>query len=390
MWWLAFIGVAAADPALSITGDCPGRLTIDITEATPRGTFAVLAGLGFEDDTLGIGPCAGTRTDLSGIRMLTLHSTSDGRASFRPVITGAACATPIQVLDVETCTLSEALILGGGGAPGAPRTFTTCGNSGPDGPDDGQCSDAYASTTLEGEVTVIGGIQEWTVPATGVYRIAASGAQGGTSDSNPGGQGAHVEGDFFLTRGDELRILVGQMGKSGGTYDYGGGGGSFVAMADDTPLIVAGGGAVAGNCGDKVVGDTEAGTSATGDGNGGSGGNDGGWCGCGGDGSPGGGFFTSGIGDGAGESFLSGGRGGSTTRPGQCIDPGWGGFGGGGNSGNGGGGGGGYQGGFGGGSGSPEADEHRGQGGFSYNAGTSPTGVDGAHEGDGTVVITPL
>jgi hypothetical protein len=147
---------------------------------------------------------------------------------------------------------------------------------------------------------------------------------------------------------------------------------------------------VAGNCGDKVVGDLEAGTSATGDGNGGNGGNDGDWCGCGGDGSPGGGFFTSGIGDGAGESFLSGGRGGNTTRPGQCIDPGWGGFGGGGNSGNGGGGGGGYQGGFGGGSASPEADEHRGQGGFSYNAGTSPAGVDGAHEGDGEVVITPL
>ena len=56
-----------------------------------------------------------------------------------------------------------------------------------------------------------------------------------------GGKGARMRGDFDLTEGEKLKILVGQMGK-GGYAASGGGGGTFVAKSDNTALIVAGGG----------------------------------------------------------------------------------------------------------------------------------------------------
>jgi hypothetical protein len=87
-----------------------------------------------------------------------------------------------------------------------------------------------------------GTIQSWTVPYTGVYRIESWGARGG--DQSPGevsafhcgnpscGFGRKVRGDFQLTAGTVLKILVGQMGENthctDTDYDGRGGGGSFV------------------------------------------------------------------------------------------------------------------------------------------------------------------
>ena len=51
------------------------------------------------------------------------------------------------------------------------RTFTNCGKTGRNGPSQSDCNTAYASTDLNGEVTLSGGIQSWTVPYTGTYTI---------------------------------------------------------------------------------------------------------------------------------------------------------------------------------------------------------------------------
>ena len=93
------------------------------------------------------------------------------------------------------------------------------------------------------------GIQRFTVPKDGTYRITANGALGGTGAYGvPGGPGAFMRGDFTLLQGEKLWICVGQIG---GTYvnPYnagGGGGGSFVSkgtsLSTSTALIVAGGG----------------------------------------------------------------------------------------------------------------------------------------------------
>lgn len=131
-----------------------------------------------------------------------------------------------------------------------PRNFTTCGKSGYTGPSSSQCSSAYASSPiLDDGLAVSGGIQTWTVPQDGTYRIEVWGANGGVGSyaSGAGHKGARMRGDFDLTAGDELQILVGQ---SGSPYSYGygagGGGGSFVVDEDGTPLIVAAGGGANG------------------------------------------------------------------------------------------------------------------------------------------------
>src|SRR5688572_15323246 len=80
-------------------------------------------------------------------------------------------------------------------------TFTNCGATGKFGPTQGQVNAAYAATNLNGTVVVTGnGIQTWTVPTTGLYRIETYGAQGGTESVNKyGGRGAIMRGDFNLT-----------------------------------------------------------------------------------------------------------------------------------------------------------------------------------------------
>ncbi|MBT3937050.1 MAG: hypothetical protein HOK52_01120, partial [Candidatus Marinimicrobia bacterium] len=92
------------------------------------------------------------------------------------------------------------------------------------------------------------GIQEWTVPVTGIYRIEASGAQGGSGCGISSGLGAKISGDFGLRKGSILLIGIGQTGSNGddGTQSPGGGGGSFIAQGENNataiPLIIAGGG----------------------------------------------------------------------------------------------------------------------------------------------------
>ena len=124
---------------------------------------------------------------------------------------------------------------------GTTYSFTNASVTGRTGPTQAQVNSAYTGTTLAGLVTInTQGIQEWTVPSTGKYSISLAGAKGG---GNNGGKGVLIYGEFDLTQGQNLKILVGQMGGAVG-YSGGGGGGSFVWLASNTsePLIAAGGG----------------------------------------------------------------------------------------------------------------------------------------------------
>lgn len=123
----------------------------------------------------------------------------------------------------------------------ATYSFSNCGATGAAGPTQAQCDTAYGGTIT---VTVTGGIQSWTVPATGTYHLVATGAQGASGDSGfVGGHGAQVAGDFALTAGQVLKIVVGQQGVGQGSGENGGGGGgSFVVTSSNTPLLIAGGG----------------------------------------------------------------------------------------------------------------------------------------------------
>ncbi len=284
----------------------------------------------------------------------------------------------------------------------------TCGNGAIEGPEicdvtgpnlGGQsCTTRPAiSTTVTFNYT--GSIVTWTAPATTTYRIEAYGAQGGSGYAGAGGLGARMRGDFSLTAGTVLKILVGQQGGAG-SYVGGGGGGSFVTNSSNSPYIIAGGGGGMGYYNSCGLGGRLAGTTSTtgqsgydeyncnDGGAGGAGPNGGGYdssygysVGSGGGGLTGNGSSYQGAAY-AGKSFTNGGAGGSYYGDGS----GSGGFGGGGGGEwynyTGGGGGGGYGGGGGG------SYWGGGGGGGSYNAGSNQSNSSGVRAGNGLVTIT--
>jgi hypothetical protein len=123
-------------------------------------------------------------------------------------------------------------------------SFTTCGATGLNGPSQTQVNFTYASSSITGVVSN-NGIQEWTVPATGLYSIKVAGAKGGGAG---GGNGAVLSGEFMLTQGHVIQIVAGQrgtggFGAQGSINSGGGGGGSFVVnKTTNTILLIAGGG----------------------------------------------------------------------------------------------------------------------------------------------------
>lgn len=298
-------------------------------------------------------------------------------------------------------------------------TFTNAGASGRYGPLQTDVNTAYTGTSLDGAVTVTTqGIQEWVVPQTGNYLITAVGACGGEGQGTyyPGlpGTGATISGEFILTAGTTLKIVVGQKGTYGDNGS-GGGGGSFAftgAPGGGGLLIAAGGGGGHGHGTASVPTGAHGGggsadqnqvSGAFGNGDGGSpgpgmGGNAGIGAGCGGGGlgAGGAGWTTdggspSGCGTATGGLYMTfeGGYGGT-----DGLHGGFGGGGGADGNGSPGGGGGGYTGGGGGNEWTGSA-WGSGAGAGSYNGGNNPVntaGVTGASGGytHGSVEITML
>lgn len=233
-----------------------------------------------------------------------------------------------------------------------------------------------------------GSISSFTTPNTSYYWLEAAGAEGGNHSGSTfrPGRGAIVGGKFHLTAGTSLSVLVGQQPTL--TDGNGGGGGSFIVLADGgslQALVVGGGGAGAANA-DNANKNGQVGITG-GDGavNAGIGGHDGGGGAVGGNYQSGGGGGL--VGDGAsgvasiiftggGKAFANGGAGGAIS--GANAYPAHGGLGGGG-AGTGfnvGGAGGGYSGGGGGG-----GSTGMGGGGGSYNTGVDPIVLTGATDG---------
>jgi hypothetical protein len=259
---------------------------------------------------------------------------------------------------------------------------------------------------------LVNGIQLWTVPTTGTYRITARGAQGAPIESNAGGRGAIIAGEFNLTAGEKLQILVGQIARPRANRIYRsspGGGGSFVVkytgetnIIDDILLIAGGGGGTGSSPIDPQC-DAQTGTSggrarrnnSNFGGTGGINGN-GGNIGNATANGAGGGFLTDGAAssNAQGLSFLNGGLGGAVNATWNLEG---GGFGGGGSPNNGDfnrfSGGGGFSGGGASNTGGSEAESNAGGGGGgSFNAGSNQTASGGSsgNFGSGSVLVELL
>ncbi|WP_051199683.1 LamG-like jellyroll fold domain-containing protein, partial [Christiangramia echinicola] len=252
-----------------------------------------------------------------------------------------------------------------------------------------------------------GSVQTYTVPegATSI-KIEATGAQGG----NSGGLGADITGEFLVTPGEILKIVVGSQGTTAPNNNGGGGGGTFLWKNIGNELLIAagGGGGRSGNGGGPGgIGSSTnsttnsslgSGNAAGGTGgNGGQGGTSGNIAGYPGNGGAGAGWLSDGS-NGTGTNNSTGGitpLGGADGGVGynQCFGGNvFGGYGGGGGaSGCSGasGGGGGYNGG-GGGNGWYGSGWGSGGGGGSYNSGINQVNTGDINSGNGKVIITVL
>ncbi|XP_078694965.1 E3 ubiquitin-protein ligase TRIM56-like isoform X2 [Branchiostoma floridae x Branchiostoma belcheri] len=122
--------------------------------------------------------------------------------------------------------------------------LTTLGTTGRLGPT--SLGTHYGGQDHEGLVQLKDGIQYFTVPDSGQYRIEAAGSAAGWGKKDAKsarGRGAVVRGTFQLKKGEVLKILVGQEGleNKSSSIGVGGGGGTFLTKRDNTPLLVAGG-----------------------------------------------------------------------------------------------------------------------------------------------------
>jgi hypothetical protein len=415
---LYYVGNAGSNWALNFRGSATASLnsimaigqSVTVVFLANQSTTAYINnsvridGVSYTPAWQGSAPTSGTA---SGTDLYSYTIVKSNEYSFVVFASRTAYTTPVFVTGLP------------GGAPAGLYEFTSAtfspgGTTGRDGPSlanartglTGAGTDAWKSNTSF--FSTVAGIQYWTVPRTGSYRIEAWGAQGGTSGSQQGGRGARIQGNFTLTEGEIIRILVGQQGSTGAHTQDGqpvsaGGGGTYVIRTpyNDTGsiLVIAGGGGGAaqnswtsaqGNHAPATNNGGFGGSGSEAGGTGGNGGNSG--TGCGGAGFTGNG--ATGSGSAAGDmakSFVNGGQGGGNARSWGGTEI-YGGFGGGGGGGGlAAGGGGGYSGGGAGTWSSPQ----QGGGGGSYNSGTSPvneTGNTGSATltGAGKVTITSL
>lgn len=402
----ATTGSAVASSAVVIANSAPTAPTLSISPSTPEA--------GADDLLCAVATVA---TDADGDRLTYQFSWTvngaawTGSTSTRTWTGDTIPGALTEDGDTWTCTVraTDGTDLGAAAtvsvAPEtswtATRTFTNCGQTDYRGPSQAQCDSAYAGTALAGEVTLTRGVQAWTVPSDGDYRITAVGARGAAGASAYlGGRGARMQGVFSLTAGEVIFILVGQQGTGQSSESNGGGGGgTFVVDSTRSPLLVAGGGggtraavyqngcdATTSTSGTTASGSAETHSCTARTSTPGYGGimSSSSW------GAGGGGYYGDGAADSSsswgtmgGKAFTAGGEGGEAGVGGTCGTSAHGGFGGGG-TGNGcygGGGGGGYSGGDGG---------RVAGGGGSYNTGTSQVNTAGIGTGHGSVTIERL
>lgn len=102
---------AALAADLTVTGSCPGTMTLTATGLTPFGTWHVITSNGIGDKVLSAGACPGLNTGLSpnGLKKRSSGvADAYGVAVLTPTLGMSACGAKIMVMDEATCTASPA------------------------------------------------------------------------------------------------------------------------------------------------------------------------------------------------------------------------------------------------------------------------------------------
>ena len=96
---------------LTVSGNCPGTTTFDVSGATPNGNVALVYGFGDGPTTIpSTFPCAGTVLNVGNPNLdnRVVSADANGNATLSTFVPGAACgAVNVQALDVTTCAVSN-------------------------------------------------------------------------------------------------------------------------------------------------------------------------------------------------------------------------------------------------------------------------------------------
>ena len=92
---------------LTITGTCPGEVTLTAAGGTPGGVAGIIFSSAEGSDPLAAGPCAGTVSGLMNPQLFTVL-TLDGSGGFSITRTAPSgvCGAFLQIVDGATCTVS--------------------------------------------------------------------------------------------------------------------------------------------------------------------------------------------------------------------------------------------------------------------------------------------
>ena len=175
-----------------------------------------------------------------------LPTSSAGNCTCTRGYSGPECGTPPPPRPPVVPSDNEPLY-----SPDQPILLTSCGALARNGPTLEACLRTYRDAAWAGHygfgAPAGGSLPVWqrvALPATGRYSIEAAGASGTAGRRPDVCLGAVVQLTLALERGTELFVMVGQPGSTLAPeiVQFHGAGGTFVLLADNTPLVVAGGG----------------------------------------------------------------------------------------------------------------------------------------------------
>jgi len=100
--------LGGGSPDLSITGDCPGDIVLNLTGGTPGGSIALVSSASEGSSNVPQGSCAGTPLGLSAPGLLAIVPL-DGNGAFSTTrnVPAPLCGLFLQVLDLGTCQTSN-------------------------------------------------------------------------------------------------------------------------------------------------------------------------------------------------------------------------------------------------------------------------------------------
>jgi hypothetical protein len=205
-----------------------------------------------------------------GTTIVTFRLTDNNSGLFTDRAINIVGISALYTWSPNPFTFDAAKLNGGGAPPSTNSSDVLFGGTLADFKNRGTYSSAawrnntaYFKLGASGVDSAENGFQLWTVPVTGTYTIKAYGASGGGLENPPGGLygsgpsrggfGAWTQGNFNLTKGEKVLIIVGHVGRDGtsyGTTSSGGGGGTYVlkelgastAVSNASIYCIAGGG----------------------------------------------------------------------------------------------------------------------------------------------------